>query len=184
MLPPHKEYYNKYNVEFGMYFNKEISLPKIKFLNEENIIFDFNVYLPKYKTNLQRDYVWNDFQKGELIKSILIGRKLPKISLIKIHDKKGKFVKYEVIDGKQRLSAIFNFIKDVFPVELYGIHYFYNELPDDWKKQFQFYYLTADIAYYYEDEDNISDEDKINWFKLINFSGTPQDENHMDKFNI
>src|SRR5438034_995186 len=52
----------------------------------------------------QRGEVWNDERKQELIDSILRGWKLPKFYFLKIDDDQ-----FEVVDGQQRLTAIYEF---------------------------------------------------------------------------
>src|SRR6266404_4061677 len=52
----------------------------------------------------QRDEVWDVAKKQRLIDSILRGWKLPKFYLVKTSNDE-----YEVVDGQQRLSAIFEF---------------------------------------------------------------------------
>ena len=37
------------------------------------------------------------------------------------------------------------------------------------------------IVKYHYDDDPVTDEDKINWFEIINYSGTPQEKSHLEK---
>lgn len=55
----------------------------------------------------QRGEVWTDSRKQELIDSILRGWKLPKFYFLKINDDQ-----FEVVDGQQRLTAIFEFFSN------------------------------------------------------------------------
>ncbi len=59
------------------------------------------VLRPEY----QRYFRWSDEQKSKLIESILIGLPLP--SVFVSQDKDGN---WEVVDGMQRLSTIFDFM--------------------------------------------------------------------------
>ncbi len=52
----------------------------------------------------QRERVWDDAKKQQLIDSILRGWKLPKFYFVKVSEDE-----YEVVDGQQRLTAIFEF---------------------------------------------------------------------------
>ncbi len=52
----------------------------------------------------QREEVWDDAKKQRLIDSILRGWKLPKFYFVKTSDEE-----FEVVDGQQRLAAIFEF---------------------------------------------------------------------------
>lgn len=61
----------------------------------------------------QRDYVWKDEQKRLLMDSIIRRIDLPKIYLREVDGKQAEF-RYEIIDGKQRMSAIWDFLSDQF----------------------------------------------------------------------
>jgi len=135
---------------------------------------DFDVFLPSKNKNLQRPLVWNIKQKRELIFSILKGVKIPDISVL-ITDHK----KYSIIDGKQRLSTIIAFINNEFSLEYEGKEYFFNDCEDEIQRELLYYSPMGNIAYDYEDTP-LSDENKILWFEMINFAGTPQDIEHLN----
>ena len=59
--------------------------------------------------DFQRDLVWNSKQKSELIESILMGIPLPLIYV-----KEDEIGVYIIVDGKQRLSTLFEFINNEF----------------------------------------------------------------------
>lgn len=132
--------------------------------------FDFDVYLPSKKMNLQRPLVWTVNQKRSLIESVIIRRSIPPISVIQLLDDT-----YQVIDGKQRLSAFIDYLQGGF--DFCG--YFVNDLPKDYLGQIKRHWITAYRLCEYDTP--ISDEDKIEWFRWINFAGTPQDIDHMQK---
>lgn len=52
----------------------------------------------------QRGEVWDELRKKNLIDSILRGWKLPKFYFVRLNDED-----YEVVDGQQRLTAIYEF---------------------------------------------------------------------------
>jgi uncharacterized protein with ParB-like and HNH nuclease domain len=135
---------------------------------------DFDVFLPTKNRNLQRDFVWDIDQKRELIWSILIGRNIPRMAMINTYEEV-----YQVIDGKQRLSTMLEFYKGKFSLKIDGKYYLYLDLPQDYQRQierFNFsYYIVNEI-----DTEIISDEQKIHWFKFINFAGTPQELSHLN----
>ncbi len=63
----------------------------------------------------QRKLVWTESEKAELIDTILRGFPIPLFLLAeraKIHGEG----KYEILDGVQRLSAIFGFIENSFAI--------------------------------------------------------------------
>lgn len=59
--------------------------------------------------DFQRLFVWNIKQKSELIESILMGIPLPVIYLFEQND--GRL---QVVDGRQRLTAIFQYMNNEF----------------------------------------------------------------------
>lgn len=150
----------------------------IKYFKKLDI--DWNVYLPSKERNLQRDYVWTIEQKRELIWSVIIGRHIPHCAIINMINKEDdRKDLYLVIDGKQRLSTIFDFIDDKFTIEIENNFYHFSELPKDYQLAIEYYSFN----YYIVNEpwDNrITDEQKIAWFKFINFAGTEQDKEHLN----
>lgn len=62
----------------------------------------------------QRDHVWTAEQQGRFIGFLLEGGKRPEIICNRIFNLKPKIVD-EVIDGKQRLTALYCFLKNVIP---------------------------------------------------------------------
>lgn len=59
----------------------------------------------------QRRVAWDDKRKSRLIESILVGVPIPNIVLAENKKKRGAFI---IIDGKQRLSSINEFIDDSY----------------------------------------------------------------------
>lgn len=135
---------------------------------------DYDVFLPSKGKNLQRPFVWTLEQKQELILSIIKGQYIGKFTFISLDHKVLK-----VIDGKQRLSTILDFVQNKFMINLLGTNYYYNELPKDIQQVLWLFDCICDVGYEYSDK-MISDDDKIAWFELINFTGTPQDKQHLE----
>lgn len=82
---------------------------------------DFSIYelLRKYKqgklildVSFQRRVVWDEKQKCELIESILMGLPLPIFYFKQINNSS-----YVVVDGKQRLSALFEYLTNEFALK-------------------------------------------------------------------
>jgi len=150
------------------------------------IEIDFDVYLPTKKKNLQRPLVWKLYQKQELILSVLKGIQLPPIQFILFTDDTDKTKSasektqvYKIIDGKQRLSTLFSFVRGEFPIIWEGKEYFINDL-DEWAKRAVTHLtLPSDRVYEYPDA-MLTDDQKIAWFEMINFAGTPQDIKHLE----
>ena len=158
-------------------FNVQEANSSVKYFKNRDI--DFNVFLPTKGINLQRDLVWTLEQKRELINSILIGRHIPPMAFINVI-KNGSDERWLVIDGKQRLTTMFDFTDNKFTIEIEGNEYCFDELPSEYKMSINYYYF---INYFWNEEYGkpITDQEKINWFKFINFAGTPQDSEHIKK---
>lgn len=137
---------------------------------------DFDVYLPSIKMNLQRPFCWTLQQKQELIISLLKGLNISLMTFIHYEHKV-----FKIIDGKQRLSAWMWFCQGKFPIVIDRVRYYYDDLDDSAQGELMFsQWVKADVAYEYHDK-LISDELKIAWFEMINFSGTAQDIKHLNK---
>ena len=154
----------------------------VKYFRKNNI--DWNVYLETRGMNLQRDYCWTLTQKRELINSVLIGRHIPHCAIIntisKSNDKEDLFL---IIDGKQRLSTLFDFVDDKFTLIIDEKEYLFSELPSDYQSAINCYYFRYYVVN--EEWDNrITDEQKITWFKFINYAGTPQDIEHLQRLSF
>lgn len=145
----------------------------------KNTKIDFDVYLPTKGRNLQRDYVWTVEQKRELIWSILMNRHIPRMAMLNItSDQEDINGTYQVIDGKQRLSAMLDFYNGKYDLIIDDKSYYFEDLPEDYKRvisgfMFPYYIVNEDFG------NQFTDEDKINWFRYINFAGTPQDAEHL-----
>lgn len=101
----------KYEGNADSYIFKEVRVTKK----------DFSVYelLRKYKNKklildvkFQRKEVWDERQKSELIESILMGLPLPIFYFKQLDNSR-----YVVVDGKQRLSALFEYLTNGFPLK-------------------------------------------------------------------
>lgn len=57
----------------------------------------------------QREYVWTQKQKSELIESILMGIPIPIVYLFQTRD-----ARIQVVDGRQRIGAVIDFMNDKF----------------------------------------------------------------------
>ena len=98
----------------------------------------------------QRGKVWSQPQQALLIDSIMRGFDIPKIFLRKLPD--GSPHLFDVIDGKQRLTAIWRFVANDFrllrtigPLSELGDlgGKYWSELPDDAKDRLQFSSITV-----------------------------------------
>lgn len=93
---------------------------------------DSYVYRIDLDADYQREVIWSRKQQLELLDSVVKNIDIPKIYLVEVKD--SKQYDYECIDGKQRMSAILNFIKpdpnegSPLTVEVVGKNYTYEQL--------------------------------------------------------
>jgi uncharacterized protein with ParB-like and HNH nuclease domain len=140
--------------------------------------WDFDVYLPTFKINLQRDFVWRLKQKQELIISIFKDIKIPPVTVL-IDDTIQSHNKYLVIDGKQRIKTIIDYLNNCFPVLIQTQKIFFKDLDIESVDFFKYKHLNGYVMYTSDAYDPVSDLGKIKWFNYLNFAGTPQDKKHI-----
>ncbi|NDV13547.1 DUF262 domain-containing protein [Crenobacter caeni] len=75
----------------------------------ESINLQINKGTIDLQPSFQRRGAWDETRKSRLIESIIVGMPVPNIVLAERKDHRGRFI---VIDGKQRLLAIQEFMKD------------------------------------------------------------------------
>lgn len=75
----------------------------------ESINLQMNKGTIDLQPSFQRRGAWDETRKSRLIESIIVGMPVPNIALAERKDHRGRFI---VIDGKQRLLAINEFMKD------------------------------------------------------------------------
>ena len=104
---------------------------------------DHNAYV--LNPDFQRRHRWNRQKQSRLIESFIMNVPIPPIFLYEV-----EYSKYEVMDGLQRMTAIFEFYKDRFPLtgleewrELNGLRY--SELPEQVQKGIDRRYLSSII---------------------------------------
>ena len=158
-------------------------LPDIRLLTSEKYGYklDFDVFLESKGKNLQRPFCWTIEQKRELIISLLKGIDVKGFAVIKYTDerKSPREEVFQIIDGKQRLSTIMDFVYGKFDIIVNGESYFFKDLDNMAQYEIYKFHPVTSIVYEYWDT-KISDDDKIKWFEMINFAGTAQDIEHLN----
>ena len=154
-------------------------------MGDRGKIFDTDVYLEKYKINLQRPYVWTYPQQNAFIQSVLYNKIITPVVVIAhsvTNETLGEQI-YYIIDGKQRLTTIHKFMNNEFQVEIGSEKYFYKDFDDELKTYFDrnLDYGIEAIFYYSYPDNPITDDEKIQIFNYYNFTGTPQAEEHKIK---
>ena len=146
--------------------------------------WDFDVYLPSRGFNLQRPKCWTLGQKQELVMSVFYDRPIPGISLVRSYKSTPGFgVKHEttmeVIDGKQRISALLDFWDNLFPVRI-GLDLFFRfQLHESLQRAIHDFSFSAQVIS--STNGSFTDDDKIEWFYRLNFAGTEQDKMHLER---
>lgn len=102
--------------------------------------------------SFQRNYVWLRKHQISLIETILLGYAIPEIYLWMIDtDPSSGETKYSIVDGQQRIGAVFDYIDGKFPLKSaylsekdaeYANKYFI-DLSDDFKKKIWSYSFTV-----------------------------------------
>ena len=160
-----------------------VSFEPIHFRKWYNV--DMNIYLEKYDYNLQRPFVWTLHQQQELIWSIFMGRPIPPFVFIhhtssRMNDNES--VTMQIIDGKQRLTTIFRYMDNEFPIIVDGEEVFFKDLDKGAQDRINFCNMHVQVYYSYK-ENPITDDEKIIIFNHYNFAVTPQEEEHKNKLH-
>lgn len=159
---------------------------------EENEIN--GVYVPEYnfnpyvtdkdgnKIHYQRDYVWTIEDEQSLIEAIY--NQLD-CGVIVVKERSYKEVEdliasgetelgfYDIIDGKQRLHTLERFVNDEFS-DRNG--YYYSDFCEVAKRIFRQRKAFKVVHL----KENVTDEDVINAFLTVNYSGKPMSKEHID----
>ena len=147
---------NNIKVEKGFFTVFEL---KRKYdMAEKRIILD---------SDFQRDDVWNKSQKAELIESVLMGLPLPIFYFNQ--DKQGRLI---VVDGRQRLTALFDFMSNKWPLRNLNVlsnlnkKYFRDLTPLE-QSQLEDYQIQAHVI-----KPPTPDRIKFDIFDRVNRAGT------------
>lgn len=137
-----------------------------------NNVYDFN---PEY----QRDLVWSIEQKQAFIKTLMIGDVDLCPTFIAEPYSNGKR-EYEVLDGKQRMMAVIDYIRGKFPVE----GFYYKDLSLGDISRLMYSPFKYKLIKYYDKKKGFSEmttEQKVELFLQINEYGQRVSEEHLTK---
>lgn len=161
---------------------------KDKWLIKNNIFaknIEFNPYIydnDDKKVYYQREFVWSIEQCQLLIESIynniscgvILVRLRSWEELVKLIDKGETEVSFrDVVDGRQRLTAITKFVNDEYP-DFQGNYY--SDLSNEAQSQF----LNNNLIQYFELPEETKDSDIKTQFLRLNFTGVPQSKEHIE----
>lgn len=134
------------------------------------------------KFHYQRGYVWTLKDKQNLLTSLYNGNSLGQVLCrkreydeLELLAKQGEVeLSYrDIIDGKQRLTAIAEFYNNVYPDE-FGNYY------KDFDTRAKMSFKSSQLLKFCETYDSVSDEFVLRQFLRTNFAGVPQDMKHLN----
>lgn len=108
----------------------------------------------------QRGEVWDTAKKQQLIDSILRGWRLPKFYFVKISEDE-----YEVVDGQQRLTAIYEFFANELELPPDSTAYFGGPCYKDLKPKFSDAFDDYEIDY--DEVEDATEEDLKQFFQRL-----------------
>lgn len=111
----------------------------ILFLNQNRNIIDLDPFF-------QRGRIWGLAKKKLFIDTLLKDWGVPKIYLAAYKNRENKVYRYECIDGKQRLTTIFDFFDKKFTVQEGNIEKAYDDLDLQVKENFGKYFLDVEVV--------------------------------------
>ncbi|MGH4140860.1 DUF262 domain-containing protein [Clostridium sp.] len=125
-------------------------------------------------SDFQREKVWKIKQQSELIESVLIGLPIPIMYLSE--DKFGNLI---VVDGRQRLTAFFDFLDNKFELTELKIltkisHKRFNDIDPLYQSKIEDYQLITQII-----KPPTPDSVKFHVFDRVNRGGTPLNNQEM-----
>jgi len=117
----------------------------------------------------QRGYVWTDQDKHNYLETVFQDRDLGKF--VFIEDGTLKEYRIEVLDGKQRLSALLEFVTS----RLQYNGYYFHQLSQKDRRLFTGRRVQSATI----DRNNVSREDLLKLFLEVNTAGVPQTDEHL-----
>lgn len=123
-----------------------------------------------FDAEYQREHVWTLKDKIELIESIFNNIEIGKFVFVQLKETTpGKY--YQIIDGKQRLTALCEFYEDRFPYK--GVYFSELSFYDKYK------FTSHNIAYGFLENPDL--RGIYETFIKLNTCGKPMDRKHIDK---
>jgi len=121
----------------------------------------------------QRGNVWTNEQEVALIDSIFKNVDIGKFTIIRLPYKSNSDLN-EMLDGKQRLTALMRFFEDRFTYQ----GKVFSEMTLRERGHFKRYHIK------YGEIQNLTEEQKLRFFLHLNTSGTPMDPEHLARVEM
>lgn len=162
------------------YIKEVYDLPK-GVLHPDGKILELN---PFY----QRGLVWTLNQKRDYILALFNGKATIEPTIVEYFKDNYKIHMMEVLDGKQRLTTIFDFIDNKFSIIVDGNEVYFKDLIEK-DQRFLFKHDVKNTRVMPRDiSKKVSIQDKVDLFLEINEKGTKMSDEHLkkikDKFSI
>jgi hypothetical protein len=123
-----------------------------------------------FDAEYQREHVWTMEDKVDLIESIFNNIEIGKFIFVQLHESTpGKY--YQIVDGKQRLTALCEFYEDRFSYK--GVYFSQLSLHD------KYTFTTHSVSYGFLE--NPDTRGIYETFIKMNTCGKPMDKKHIDK---
>ena len=125
-----------------------------------------------FDPDYQREFVWTDADREKLIDSVFNNIEIGKFVFVEMPWQGKEYPAYQILDGKQRLSAIIDFYLNRFQYK--GL-YFNDLITED---QYWFKNFPISVA---ELPENISKEQVLKQFIILNTTGHVMEEKQLEK---
>jgi len=137
----------------------------------ESLIFKYYSFGIDMDPEYQRDYVWGTEDKELLIDSIFNNIDIGKFVLVERDDWTVSDLHYEILDGKQRLSALIEFYENRLSYK----GKLFNELSAKDQNVFKGHNISvAELR-------GMDKKEVLNHFLILNRTGRTMDKSHLDK---
>ena len=127
----------------------------------------------------QRELVWTLNQKQDYVTNLFNGMAEIRPTILLYYE--GKKDVYEVLDGKQRLTTLFQFIDNEFAIIVDGEDVYFNDLVDTDKKFILNHNVYWTRIMSFKVLEPIALEDKLTLFLEKNYLGTRMSDEHINK---
>ena len=152
---------------------RNIYLGNTTYLGEkEEMILD-----PPY----QRGLCWNIEQKKSYITNIFNEMASCNPTIIEFYSEDYKIKVYEILDGKQRLTTLFDFINNKFPILYANQEIYFNDLIDEDKTFLLYLNVNYTRIMPIKLNTNVSLKDRLEIFLEVNYKGTRMSDSHLEK---